>query len=80
MINMIKVLLFAQLQEQAKTNQLKIHESSLTVQQLRETLRSKYDLPIKEHVLIAVNEEYAPDDFIIRYGDTVAIIPPVSGG
>ncbi|WP_243292294.1 molybdopterin converting factor subunit 1 [Bacillus sp. FJAT-47783] len=77
---MIKVLLFAQLQEQAQTNQLEIHETSLTVQQLRETLRSKYNLPIKDHVFIAVNEEYAPNDFIIRDGDTVAIIPPVSGG
>jgi len=29
---------------------------------------------------IAVNEEYAEDDFIIKENDVVAIIPPVSGG
>ena len=29
---------------------------------------------------IAINEEYAEDDAQIKPGDTVAIIPPVSGG
>jgi molybdopterin converting factor subunit 1 len=29
---------------------------------------------------IAVNEEYATDDFILKENDVVAIIPPVSGG
>lgn len=29
---------------------------------------------------IAVNEEYAHDDVILKNGDVVAVIPPVSGG
>jgi molybdopterin converting factor subunit 1 len=29
---------------------------------------------------IAVNESYVNNDFIIKNGDVVAIIPPVSGG
>jgi molybdopterin synthase sulfur carrier subunit len=29
---------------------------------------------------IAVNEEYAKNDIILNESDTVAIIPPVSGG
>ncbi|WP_339661322.1 MoaD/ThiS family protein [uncultured Polaribacter sp.] len=29
---------------------------------------------------IAVNEEYATDDLILKNGDVVAVIPPVSGG
>lgn len=29
---------------------------------------------------IAVNEAYANDDLILKTGDVVAIIPPVSGG
>ena len=29
---------------------------------------------------IAVNEEYATDETIIKKGDVVAVIPPVSGG
>lgn len=29
---------------------------------------------------IAVNEEYAEDELVLKNGDIVAIIPPVSGG
>jgi sulfur-carrier protein len=29
---------------------------------------------------IAINEEYANEDLLIKDGDVVAIIPPVSGG
>ena len=29
---------------------------------------------------IAVNEEYASDDMILKENDVIAIIPPVSGG
>ncbi|MDD7913600.1 MoaD/ThiS family protein [Polaribacter ponticola] len=29
---------------------------------------------------IAVNEEYAADDLILKENDIVAVIPPVSGG
>ncbi len=31
-------------------------------------------------LLIAVNDEYAPDDKLLAAGDEVALIPPVSGG
>lgn len=30
--------------------------------------------------LVAVNEEYSPDDRLLRDGDVVAFIPPVAGG
>ena len=29
---------------------------------------------------IAVNETYAGDDYVLKTGDVVAVIPPVSGG
>ena len=32
------------------------------------------------HPVIAVNEEYAGEDRILRDGDVVAFIPPVAGG
>lgn len=31
-------------------------------------------------VLMAVNREYAPEDTVLREGDELALIPPVSGG
>ncbi|MFH1764239.1 MAG: MoaD/ThiS family protein [Gemmatimonadota bacterium] len=30
--------------------------------------------------VVAVNEEYAPEDRLLRDGDVVAFIPPVAGG
>jgi sulfur-carrier protein len=33
-----------------------------------------------KHVMFAVNEEYVLDNETIHPGDTVALIPPVSGG
>jgi sulfur-carrier protein len=36
--------------------------------------------PLIGHILLALNAEYAPDDFPLSEGDEVACIPPVSGG
>ncbi len=48
---------------------------------LRTYLFSKYDrLAMVSSVAFAVNEEYAEDHVELRNGDTIAVIPPVSGG
>lgn len=36
--------------------------------------------PLRERLLVAVNEKYASWDRPLSEGDTVAFIPPVSGG
>ncbi|HEV8361304.1 MAG TPA: molybdopterin converting factor subunit 1 [Candidatus Thermoplasmatota archaeon] len=36
--------------------------------------------PWDEHLLVAVNKEFAPDGQALRDGDEVAFFPPVSGG
>lgn len=77
---MIKVLLFAHLQEKVGQDSLVINESSLTVKELKESVCTKYELGSLEHVMVAVNEEYALDQDRIQSGDVVALIPPVSGG
>jgi molybdopterin synthase catalytic subunit len=34
----------------------------------------------KHSIRIAVNQEYVPNNHLLREGDDVAVIPPVSGG
>ena len=33
-----------------------------------------------DSIMVAVNEEYTSQDHILKEGDVVALIPPVSGG
>lgn len=77
---MIKILLFAYLQEEVGKSQLEIELDQITVSQLKQYLHSIYNLPQLDQVLTAINEEYAEDVDVIKSGDTIAFIPPVSGG
>lgn len=53
----------------------------ITVAELRQLLEKTYpQFKTLSSYMIAVNNEYAMADFIIKDGDEVAIIPPVSGG
>ncbi len=52
-----------------------------TVADFRAWLQQKYPkLAGLKSLLIAVNEEYGQEDLLLKEGDEVAIIPPVSGG
>lgn len=77
---MVRVLLFAELQERIGKTSLKIPLEKANVRQLKEKLESDYPQLRLKGVMTAVNEEYAKDDDIVTAGDTVALIPPVSGG
>ncbi|WP_010647578.1 MoaD/ThiS family protein [Oceanobacillus massiliensis] len=89
---MITILLFAQLQEQAGRDKLEVEIERLkadnmkadkietiTVADLKHFLQQRYSL-VLEHAMTAINEEYAVNDDSVQAGDTVAFIPPVSGG
>ncbi|MCA0150981.1 MULTISPECIES: MoaD/ThiS family protein [Rossellomorea] len=76
---MIKVFLFAHLQERAGRQEVTIDKGELTVKELKERLMDEYHLPL-DGVMIAVNEQYSLEDEVISSGDAVALIPPVSGG
>jgi molybdopterin converting factor subunit 1 len=53
----------------------------MTIDQLKDLLEEKYPaLNQLGSFMIAVNNEYAEGNEIIKPGDEVAIIPPVSGG
>lgn len=78
---MIKVLLFAEMQERAGKSEIMVEEGSISVQELKEKYLQKYDIAhLLSQAMVAVNEEYSEDDTILQSGDVVAFIPPVSGG
>ncbi|MFD9626187.1 molybdopterin converting factor subunit 1 [Peribacillus muralis] len=77
---MIKVLLFAQLRDELGKETISIEANGWSVAELKGKMKAEYQLGGLETVMTAVNEEFADDDTILSDGDTVAFIPPVSGG
>ncbi|HFK1716156.1 molybdopterin converting factor subunit 1 [Bacillus cereus] len=78
---MIIILLFANLREEVGSDRLVISEKQeMTVQQLKEWLKASYCLQLLDKVMVAVNEEFVMNEEMIKAGDIVALIPPVSGG
>lgn len=56
-------------------------QEELTVGSFKKVMYSKYpELSTIKSFSIAVNENYAQDDCLIKHNDILAIIPPVSGG
>ncbi|MEW5806220.1 MAG: molybdopterin converting factor subunit 1 [Acidobacteriota bacterium] len=78
----VKILLFASFREKAgKSELIEEIEEGTTAREIWEELKKRYSLPIlSEHVLMAINEEFAMEDTIVKDGDTIAFFPPVSGG
>ncbi|PEQ09077.1 molybdopterin converting factor subunit 1 [Bacillus toyonensis] len=78
---MITILLFANLREEVGSDQLIISEKKeTTVGQLNEWLKDSYHLQSLDTVMVAINEEFVTNEEMIKAGDIVALIPPVSGG
>ncbi|RZT23211.1 molybdopterin converting factor subunit 1 [Fictibacillus sp. BK138] len=79
---MVHILLFASLAQQAGTQKITIDlESPVTVEQVKDHLQNQLgELNGIENALVAVNEEYVDLTVEIKNGDTIAFIPPVSGG
>ena len=52
-----------------------------TIPALYDALRDRYRFPLqRDSVHVAVNDAYASWDHVLRSGDRVVFIPPVSGG
>ncbi|MDM5249572.1 MULTISPECIES: molybdopterin converting factor subunit 1 [unclassified Lysinibacillus] len=77
---MINILLFAHLQEIIGESKLCVELEDCTVGQIKEWMETQYPQVSLQHVMTAVNEEFATDSTIIKKGDTIAFIPPISGG
>lgn len=80
----VTVRLFAGLRDLAGSELVEeFADATVSVSALRDRLRDAYPAlrPYLGRVAIAVNEEYTPDlTQPLHDGDTVALIPPISGG
>lgn len=79
---MIKVLLFAGLAEAAGCSEVRFDLEEIKVSELRLQLIERFPV-MKDKLalcLAAVNQDYVSEDSVVRPGDEVAFIPPVSGG
>lgn len=77
---MVDVLFFADLRDKVGHEKLSFDTSGITVKELKDQWLKSYDLENLDNAMIAINEEYVEEDAILNTGDTVAFIPPVSGG
>lgn len=78
----LEVLFFGITADIAKEKSIQLEiEEGLTVEELRRLLSSKYPkLTDYKNFSVAVNMEYATNEVVLKSGDAVALIPPVSGG
>ncbi|MDJ0646123.1 MAG: MoaD/ThiS family protein [Flavobacteriaceae bacterium] len=77
----IQVLLFGITRDIIGENKLSLTISSgITVKKLKQQLELQYAELNKYNYSVAINEAYAENDTEINNSDTVALIPPVSGG
>ena len=76
---MINVLLFAHLREVVGEEELVIATEEMTVADVKAWLEARYPLELAQ-VMSAVNEAFAMEHTVVKTGDTIAFIPPISGG
>ncbi|XP_053405995.1 molybdopterin synthase sulfur carrier subunit-like [Mercenaria mercenaria] len=83
----ITVLFFAKSRELTGTRETTLHISKeTTATELLSVIISKYNSldVLKENVVLSLNEEYISvsdsQNLVLNSGDTVAVIPPISGG
>lgn len=79
----IKLKFFGQLRELAKLQETEIDvQASATVNDLKGIVAERFP-DLREHlnvVSVAVDNEYAPKETVLKDGNEVALLPPISGG
>ncbi|RMF97443.1 MAG: molybdopterin converting factor subunit 1 [Candidatus Schekmanbacteria bacterium] len=79
----LKILYFAAIREKLgkKSEEITAREGE-TVGDLMKRLSEKYEIvaQMEKTLMVAVNKEYRDNSYLLKDGDEVALIPPVSGG
>ncbi len=77
----VTVLYFAQLRDRCGCEREQVDTPAGTVRALYEERAACHGLPLPPRgIMPAVNEDLARWDTVLHAGDTVAFLPPVSGG
>jgi molybdopterin converting factor small subunit len=78
----LEVLLFAGLAERAESHIVRLAWQSGSVAELRHQLAARLPdaVPLLERSSVAVNGGIVVDAAVVKAGDEVAVLPPVSGG
>ena len=78
----IELLLFGIVKDVIGKSSMQLQTpENTTIANFRASLLDKYPkLAAYKSFSIAVNETYVEDNYLIKENDTIAIIPPVSGG
>ena len=79
----LRVKLFAVARQRAGQAEIEVElPEQATVRQLRGALVEQFPplVDVLAHTRIAVNSDYAADDFSLSSASEIALIPPVSGG
>ena len=79
----VELLLFAEVAEECGADRLSMHcAEGATVKQLIDDVGKAHPTIAsrRDSIAVAVNECYVDVEHVLKDGDTVALIPPVSGG
>ena len=76
----MKILCFAHLSEQIGLSSLELELGPMTVTAFVEVFKQLYPNAMLDQVMVAVNEQFVDEEHLIEANDTVALLPPVSGG
>ncbi|MEE8044895.1 MAG: MoaD/ThiS family protein, partial [Thermodesulfobacteriota bacterium] len=78
----IKILLFGQLRSTIDSNSivLELKGSEYSVQEIIELVLRDFPEIKKGIFRVVVNQEICDDSYIIKEGDEIAFLPPISGG
>jgi molybdopterin converting factor subunit 1 len=77
----IKIKFFASCREFAGVNETELPiNKGQTVADVLTVLRQKFPRLSLSDTMTAVNQEFAAPNYILKDGDELAILPPVSGG